>query len=71
LVEVTDPTLLIYAVGAGVVGLYGYLYRMENKISRNIEKVCVQVDCLKALHLRYHPDDEKLITAICKGDQIP
>jgi len=64
-----DGNLILTAsdmvIGAGVLGLYGYLYHVGQTLGGQMERVAVRVDCLQALHLQRHPEDQELIDRIC------
>ena len=66
----TAPDIII---GAGVCGLYGFLYKIDNgnrkgraKLFERLDVLATEVTCLKALHLQHHPEDEKIMKELCK-----
>jgi hypothetical protein len=69
-----DGNLILTAsdlvIGAGVLGLYGYLYRINRTIGIQMERVAIRVDCLQAVHLARHPEDQELLDRICGTDPL-
>ena len=52
------PTDLLFTgsdflLGAGIAGLYGYLYMIDKKMSASIEGLRI----LAVLHVKHHPED--------------
>ena len=63
-----DLLLVGVEIGLGFSGIAGYLYKIERRLSKKIDRIAVRVDCLQALHLDRHPEDKDLMDRIC-GDE--
>jgi hypothetical protein len=62
-------------LGIGILGFYGYQFKIERAARKRsgelreiLRSLVVEVNCLKALHFKRHPEDKALFDEVCKEE---